>query len=169
MKRIIAVSGVAVFFLAGCIYEEPLTTDHNIPVDASILGLWAEVTPEGETAPSDPGLIILKFSETEYLIHYPPGADDGLYYRGYPIEIGGISCVQLEVIGDQNGSVGKDNKGYNVVTYQLKEGQLEIRLLNTKLVSDDLKTTDELMRAFLEQKDHEELFNDPGFFRRVKP
>lgn len=168
MKRIIAVSGVAVFLLAGCIYDEPLTTDHSIAIDSAILGLWAEVTPEGETAPSDPELIILKFSETEYLIHYPPRADDGIYYRGYPIEIGGISCVQLQVIGDRNGSVGKVTKRYNVVNYELKEGELEIRLLNTQLVSDDLKTIDELVRAFLEQKDHEALFNDVGIFRRVK-
>ena len=158
MKRIIAVLSIAVFLLAGCIYDAPLTTDHSIPIDTAVLGLWVEVVPEGETKASDDELMILKFSETEYLIHYPVGTDDGLYYRGYPIEVGGVSCVQLQVIGDHDGAVAKEADRYNIASYELKEGQLQIRLLNTKLVSDDLKTTDELARAFLEQKDNEKLF-----------
>lgn len=167
MKRIIAVLSIAVFLLAGCIYDAPLTTDHSVPVDTAVLGLWAEVVPEGETKGSDDELMILKFSETEYLIHYPTGTDDGLYYRGYPIEVGGISCVQLQVIGNHEGAVVKEAERYNVASYQVKEGQLQIRLLNTELVKDDLKTADELVQAFLGQKENEALFGDSTIFRKV--
>ena len=41
-------------------------------------------------------------------------------------------------------------------------------MLNTDLVSDDLKTTDELREAFLKHKDDKDLFVQPGVFARVK-
>jgi len=113
--------------------------------------------------------MILKYSDTEYLIHYPPGGNDEAYYRGYPIKIGGVSCVQLQIIGTDDGPLKKNEKGlFHVASYRLTEGQLEIKLLNTDLVDDSLKTTDGLREAFLKHKENKELFNDPNVFRKIK-
>ena len=112
-------------------------------------------------------MMILKYSDTEYLVHYPTGKD-GLYYRAYPVKIGGVSCVQLQVIGTSDGPPEKDEKElFHVVSYQLMGGKLEIRTMNADLVDDDLKTTNELLEAFLKHKDNKDLFNNPGVFRKM--
>jgi len=167
MKYIMMIFAMALLLLVGCEYEAPLTKNHSIAIDPALLGLWEEIPNEGESSDQDDRMMILKYSDTEYLIHYP--TEDGIYYRGYPIKIEGISCVQIQIIGTDDGSPEKDETElFHVISYLLREGQLEIKVLNTDLVDDDLKTTDKLVQAFLEQKDNKELFTDPGLFRRVK-
>jgi len=67
------------------------------------------------------------------------------YFPGYPIKIGGVSCVQLQAIGTDDGPPKKDEKDlFHVVSHRLAGAGLEIKILNTELVDDDLKTTDPL-------------------------
>lgn len=155
--------------VAGCEYESPFTTEHNIAIDSAVLGLWEELKPdEGVEPKEDEHMMILKYSDTEYLIHYPTGKN-GIYYRGYPIKIGGISCVQLQIIGTDYGPPKKDETElFHAVSYQLTDGQLEIKTLDTDLVNDDLKTTEELHKAFLKHKENKDLFKNPGVFRKNK-
>lgn len=158
---------MAALFLAGCEYEAPLTEEHSIAVDPAVLGLWEPAPDEGDDPAEDEQLMVLKYSDTEYLIHYPVGKD-GTYYRGYPIRIGGILCVQLRIIGTEDGPSEKDEKRlFHVASYQWIDDKLEIKVLNTDLVSDDLKTTEELREAFLNNKENKELFVDPGLFRKI--
>ena len=164
MKVIMMMFAMAVLLLAGCVYESPFTTEHSIAIDSAVLGLW-EPKPDGgeEDSEQDELMMILKYSDTEYLIH------DGIYYRGYPIELGGISCVQLQIIGTNDGPPEKDKPDlFYAVSYQLTNGELEIKKLNTDLVDDDLKTTEELQKAFLKHKDNKDLFKDLGVFRKKR-
>jgi hypothetical protein len=169
MKYIMMVFSVAVLLLAGCAYEAPFTKEHSIAIDSTVLGLW-EWEPklnEGEDSKREV-LMILKYSDTEYLILYPVGKD-GIYFRGYPIQIAGISCVQLQTIGGVGGPPGKNETTlFHAASYQLTDGQLEIKTLNTDLVDDDLKTTGELRKAFLKHKDNKDLFKRPRVFRKKK-
>jgi len=153
-------------FIAGCQYLAPLALEHNIPIDPSVIGLWEEV-PEGDK-PSDPDdrMLILKYSDTEYLVHYPTRKDEG-YYRAYPVKVDGISCVQIQQIGTAEGDF-KDARKYHVVSYSISSGELEIKVLNTDLVDKNLQDTALLKQAFLEKKDNKDLFTNPGRFRRVK-
>lgn len=168
MKYLMALLTIAVLLLAGCVYESPLTKKHDIEIDSAVLGVWEPIPDKGDAPKKDERMMILKYSDTEYLIHYPPGGNDEAYYRGYPIKIGGVSCVQLQVIGTADGPPAKGRKElFHVVSYQLKDGQLEIKTLNTDLVDDDLKTTDELRKAFIEHIDNKGLFKNPGVFRRI--
>gem|GEM_PF-427891 len=160
---------VAVLFLAGCKYQAPLAKEHAIPVDLSVLGLWELQHDEKEDSGADERMMILKFSDTEYLIHYPPRGNDETYYRGYPIQIGGIPCVQLQVIGTENGAPRRDIKDlFHVVSYKLRKGILEIRTLNSDLVDSNLKTTEALVQAFLNHKNKKDLFTNSVRFKKVK-
>ena len=153
---------------AGCKYEVPLTKEHTIPVDSSVLGLWEALPEEGKEADTGDRMMILKCSDTEYLLHYPV-ENDGLYYRGYPIALGGRSYIQLQVIGTDDGPPKEDEKElFHVASYQLMDGELEIKTLNTDLVDDNLKTTAALVEAFLNHKDNKELFTNLENFRRIK-
>lgn len=156
-----------VLFLTGCVYEAPLTPEHTIPIDRSVLGVWKPVPGKGKE-PGDVRMMVLRYSDTEYLVHYPAG-EDGLYYRGYPVRIGKVSCVQLEVIGTWEGPLDGDAKElFCVASYSLADGELEVKVLNTSLVPKDLKGGEALKRAFLEHQDREDLFTEPARFVRVK-
>ena len=159
---------VAVLLLAGCEYESPLTKEHNIAVDSAVLGMWELIPDEREEPKQAERMMILKYSDTEYLLHYPIGKN-GLYYRCYSIKVGGVSCVQLIFIGTDDGPPEKDEKDlFHVISYQLANDELKIKLLNTDLVDDDLKTTEALKQSFLKHKGNKELFTNPGKFRRIK-
>ena len=92
-----------------------------------------------------------------------------MYFRAYPVKLGEVSCVQLQAIGTSEGPPDKEEKNlYHVASYRLKKAELEIKLLNTELVDDELKTTAALARSFLKHKGNKKLFINPGKFRRVK-
>jgi hypothetical protein len=165
MKMIPAV--LALLLLIGCLYDSPLTAEHRIPLDPTVLGLWEAVDADGQDSAPKDRIMILKFSDTEYMIHYIATAD-ARYYRGYPIEIGGVACVQLQVIGTPEGMPDKGTMPFIPVSYGLIDGQLEVRLPNTDLIDTDLKGSDALRQAFLAHKDDPQLFRDPVRFRRVK-
>ncbi len=162
-----------IFLIAGCEYETSLTDEHKIPVDKTVLGLWEAVPEKGRV--SDPKdrvsdskerLMVLKYTDTEYLVHYPTG-DEGFYFRGYPVRIGGISCVQIRLIGDSNGDIKTGERKYQVVSYQFVKGELEIKTLNTDLVDKNIKDRNKLKIAFLTNKNKGELFRNPVRFKKV--
>ena len=161
MKGFSILMVVAFLFSAGCRYHSPLSKDHNISIDSSILGLW------GEKEKAKANLVILKYSDTEYLIHFFTNRD-GVYWRGYPIKITGVTCIQLQAIGTDDGPHPEENDPFAVVSYLLINDKLEIKLLNTDLVSNDLKSKDALNKAFSKHKDNKDLFVEPKMYHRVK-
>ena len=152
MKSTSILMVVAILFITGCYYS-PLTKNHSIPIDSRILGLWGE----GEAK----SLVVMKYSNTEYLFHMLVGNDD-VYLRGYPIEIGGIPCIQLQVIGTDDGSLHTaEKRPFYVVSYQLINDKLELKIINTDLVSTKLQGIEALKRAFLKHKHNKDLFIEP--------
>ena len=148
-----------------CEYKVPLTTEHVIPVDTAVLGHWDYVPGPDENA-DDTHIRIMRFSDTEYLVHY--FEDDGeLYVRAYLARIEDLELVQLELIGDDDGPTEVDEEElYNVARYHLEDGQLKISLLNSELVDDDIGDSALLVSALLTHRDHPELFGTPGTFKR---
>jgi len=160
--------GAAVLLVAGCVYDVPLTERHRIRVDEAVLGLW-EPMPDDEEEEIDDGerMMILKYSDTEYLVHYPIGKE-GIYYRAYLIRIGGVGCVQLQALGTEDGPVDGDGENlFHVASYRIIKGALEIRTLNADIVDDDPDTSRALRKAFLEQKDNKDLFHNPARFKKI--
>jgi hypothetical protein len=168
LKTLTLLSVVVLLLLTGCNYEAPLTEEHSISIDQSVLGLWELVPDKGEQPDQNERMMILKYADTEYLIHYPIGKD-GMYFRGYPIKIGGVPCVQIQLIGTAEGHLDKDDTTlFQVVSYQLFNGELIIKTLNTDLVRNDLKDSEALKKAFLKHKGDKDLFRDPGKFRKIE-
>jgi hypothetical protein len=167
MKYAAGFAIVATLVIAGCGgYQVPFTEEHNILIDQSILGLWEEV-PQGDKPPNpDEKMLILKYTDTEYLFHYPAGKD-GMYFRGYPINVDGVPCVQIQQIGSVDGDIKKEDRKYHVISYKLSNGELEIRTLNTDLVDNNLQDSASLRQAFLKHKDNKDLFTNPGKLRGV--
>ena len=149
---------------AGCYYDSPITEEHSLPIDTNLLGVWQEISD----LPDDSDrMVVLKLSETEYLVHYPVSKEGG-YYRAYPFSLGGVQGIQVEVLGSGAGPVEQGEKDiFAVVSYSLADGDLELKILNEKLVDAELSGSAAIRGAFLENRGSEDLFVEPGMFRRV--
>jgi hypothetical protein len=90
-----------------------------------------------------------------------------MYFRGYPINVDGVPCVQIQQIGSVDGDIKKEDRKYHVISYKLSNGELEIRTLNTDLVDNNLQDSASLRQAFLKHRDNKDLFTNPGKFRGV--
>ena len=166
MKLHTALLALVLGLAAGCQYNVPVTASHTIPVDPAVLGLWQAVPEEGKPVDADERLLVLKYSDTEYLVRYPSGKD-GMYFRGYPVKIGNLVCVQIQLIGTNDGPAQADESKYHVVRYAATPDTLEVRTLNTDVVPKTAATADELLRSIRANLKNQDLFHDPGGFRRV--
>lgn len=158
---------ITIFLITGCRYEIPLVDTADRPIDPAMLGLWRLIPESGEESGEPEQMMVLAYSDTEYLIHHPIG-EDGVYYRAYPIEVAGKACVQLQIIGDEDGPLTQTSEGlYLAADYVLEEGQLEVNIMNTELLSNTYTSSQALRKAFRQLKHHPDLFNNPGTFVRV--
>jgi hypothetical protein len=155
---------LSAFLSTGCVYEVPVMEEHTVPVDTAVLGHW-------ESVPDDPSekadrMLVLKYSDTEYLVHYPTG-EDGMYFRAYGVRIGELSAVQIELIGTHKGPLRDKGNRYHLLTYSLDGGRLTIKTLNSDLISEKIGTSAELRDAIGKQAGNPDLFTNPGVFRKV--
>lgn len=158
---------ITIFMFSGCRYEVPLVATSDRPIDPEILGLWKLIPEPGEDPEEVETMMILAYSDTEYLIHHPVGQDD-MYYRAYPIKVGDKACVQLQIIGDEDGPLRHTGEGlYLVAAYELIQGRLEVTILNTDVLSNTFKTSRALRKAFRSHIEHPALFDNPGTFIKV--
>jgi len=165
MKGLLTVITVIVLVAAACEYQEPLSGKQGILIDESALGVW-EAMPEKDGTPPKEYLLALKISPTEYFVHYKIKSED-MYFRAYPIKVGGIFCLQLQLIGTSTGPAPKNEPQYQVAMYQIKGDELSIRMLNTSVVGEKLGSVS-MREVFLKNQDNDKLFREPGKFKRVK-
>ena len=166
MRSQVAILALVLGLAAGCEYNVPVTVHHAIPVDPAVLGLWQAVPEDGKTVDADERLLVLKYSDTEYLIRYPSGKN-GMFFRGYPVKIGDQVCVQIQLIGTNNEPAQAEDRKYHVVSYAATPDTLEVRTLNTEVVPKTATTGDELLRSIQTNLRNLNLFHDPGRFRKV--
>lgn len=166
MKSILPVVVIMMLLVAGCEYQEPLSGNQGLPLDESAIGLWEAMPEKINQAPPKEYLLALKISPTEYLVHYKMESDS-MYFRAYPIKIGNISCLQLQLIGTSSGPVPKNEPQYQVALYTIKGDELSIRMMNTSIVSPKLGSA-EMREVFIKNQTKAELFREPGKFKRAK-
>jgi len=166
MKRL-ATLAAALLALSACVFDVPLVTEHSIPLDEALLGLWEALPDDSDLSDEPDRLLVLKFSNTEYLVEHR-GAGSSIFFRAYLVEVAGVRAVQLQVLGDNVEPVGQGEPDlYSVVAYELAEDELTITELNTKLVDKDLPSSEALRQAVTAHKDAEDLFMDPLTYRKI--
>ena len=165
MKKISLAALIFIILLSGCKYEVPVMENTQIPIDENILGLWQLVAEQGEDPDPAEKILVLKYSDSEYLIKYPAD-ENAMYYRGYLIKLDGIRAVQLEVLGTESGPVDTKEK-YVVEAYKVKGDILKTATINSDLIDTDITDSSELQAKILEHKHNKDLFIDPGTFKRI--
>ncbi|MCK9996147.1 MAG: hypothetical protein KAH56_07685, partial [Candidatus Krumholzibacteria bacterium] len=124
MKHSIWFLFMAIILTTGCVHEAPLTTEHNLVIDPALLGLWELVPGEARGDPDEDRMVVMRWSDTEYLVQIPLGAE-GDFFRAYPVEIGGHSLIQTEYVGNYGrGLYPPKETFFPVITYEIVEGIL---------------------------------------------
>ena len=81
MKYFSLMITTCVLLFAACTYDASITEEHTIAIDPAVLGMW-EAIPEDDEDPGDmERVLVLKFSDTEYLVQHIDG-DLVLFFRG---------------------------------------------------------------------------------------
>ncbi len=151
---------------AGCVYEAPVVPDHTVPIDPAVLGMWESIPNPDDTNDRKERLLILKYSDTEYVVQYPI-SEESMYFKAYSFKLEGLSLVQVQLIGVNNGAPAEEHRKYHVVSYSLKNGVLELQTLNTALIDENIKTTKGLQDAIRKNKSDKSLFHDPERFKKI--
>ena len=147
-----------VLFLTGCFFEYPLASEQGRPIDPLLLGLWAPLQDSGKTPDRSELMMVMKYSETEYLIKYKTGTQR-IYYRGYPIEVDGERYVQLQTIGNDDGEVPKSDEAiFAVAAYAFKDGLLEVRMLSEDVMGKTFTDRSAFQDAFMQNLKNPKLF-----------
>ena len=154
---------LACLLICGCVYDAPLVEDAVVPVNPALTGLWQEIPAEGKPEDPDERLVILPFSKTEYVAVVSPD-DGGLYFRAYPVHLGGMELIQLEWLGVDK----EEDEPYHVCRYSLKDEILTVEVLNEDVISSDLEDAAALREALLENCRNPDLFEEPDRYRRLE-
>lgn len=159
---------LAIILTTGCVHETPLTTEHTIAIDPELQGLWELVSGEARGDPDEDRMMIIAWSDTEYLVQFPLGAE-GDFFRAYPVEIGGHSLIQAEYVGNYGrGLYPPEETFFPIISYGIVEGVLIVRSLNSEVVDDKITDSELLRKTFLKNKDRQDLFHPPAHYRRVE-
>lgn len=167
MKKLFLPLMAAAILTAGCVHHVPLSTEHTIAIDYDLLGLWERVPGEAKGDPTEDLMLILQWSETEYVAQNPMG-EKGDIYRAYPVEIGGRQVLQAQALGSSWGEVYEgDRVVYPILEYRIVEGILMISTLNPQVVDEHIADSEALREAFLANINRQDLFEAPSHFRKV--
>ncbi len=168
MKHRTAITLLSLLLLMACQYSVPLSIDHSIAIDPSLLGNWKMLAEEDDPGASLDSITVLPFSNTEYLLHYV-GEGSGMFFRAYLIEPGGDRLLQLELLGSDEGPLTENDDAhrYIVARYSLEGTTLTVSTMNTELVSRDINSTGALLKAYLENRVNPGLFANPARFGKT--
>ena len=153
------VSLFAVFLLCSCIYDVPFVDLAELPVKMDVVGVWEKIPDEGKASDPDDKLVILPFSGHEYIVVSSP-AENGLYFRAYPVQVGDSVYIQLEWLG-------AEKNPYHLCRYTVKDGILTIELLDEGAVSPEIASSADLRKALQENLDNPELFTEAVSYRKL--
>lgn len=161
MKRVcVCVLGLLV---AGCVYEAPLSNEPQQAVDKALLGKWQTTDRDGKVQE----LLVLPLGPKEYLVHYPSNAKDGIFFRAFVAQGGEVPIMQFQALGTAAGDVPDNARVYHFGTFRVDGSQVVLRLLNSELISPELKTTEALAKALADQRQNPALFGEATVFQKL--
>lgn len=162
MKRLTLLT--ALLLMLGCKYSTPLTTEPGLPVEPKLIGSW-EMTSDGD---KHDRMVILPLDDREYLVEYPAGGADSMYYRAVTLTNAAGSLAQLKLLGTPKEALKKGEEPYQIARWTLDGDSLRLAILNVKIVGEKHATPADFAKVIVDNAGNPELFDDPATFKRVK-
>jgi hypothetical protein len=70
MRALTPVLALVLVLLSGCVYKAPVTTNHTIPVNPAVLGVWQAVPEPGKDLDADERMLVLKYSGVKPILSW---------------------------------------------------------------------------------------------------
>lgn len=159
-KTVFLLLGLAFVLANGCVYDQPVAGP-ALPLDNAFLGKWRSLGNKPEE------LLALKFSDKEYIVEYPQG-EDGMLFRAYPVEVGKLKLVQLQLLGSAKGPVKDADRKFHLCSCAVVGDRLELRMVSQAVVDGKkLKTSEAIRAAVIANEDNPGLFESPEVFAKL--
>ena len=149
--------------LAGCDYTVPLVRESKTEIDKTLVGLWQRTNDKGEPE----HLLILPLGTREYLVSFPSGTESSMFARACLCKVDTMNLVQIEWIGTAKGKVPDNVKVFQYAAYSINGDSLSVRLLNPETAGMDVKTSEDLEKSILHNKDNPKLFREAMSFHKI--
>ena len=154
MKKILL--PIILALLAGCDYEIPLSQTASSDANPALAGAWTEQPADG-----NPVTMEIKISGKDYSVTYTEGSNS-LSFKGFEIKAADLNLIQLELLGDTEGSKNK----YVFAKYELTPKGLSVYRLNNEVVSAKCQTAKELLNDINVHRQNPSLFTEPLKFTK---
>lgn len=151
--------------LAGCDYTVPLVRESKTEIDKTLVGLWQRTNDKGQPE----HLLILPLGTREYLVSFLSGteAESSIFARACLCKVDTVNLVQIEWIGTAKGKVPDNDKVFQYAAYSINGDSLAVRLLNPETAGRDAKTSEDLEKSILHNKDNPKLFREAMSFHKT--
>lgn len=164
MRNLVKILLIALMIVVvGCEYDSPISKPQGIAVDPAVIGLWTK-SSDDQNKP-DEKLLVLKFTDTEYLLKYSSDSFDG-YFRAYPVKFADNTFVQVQFIGTSQGDIEPKMRKYHLIKYDLKKDKLSIGMLNSAVVGDGSTSIEDVRKAMIKNIDNPQLFAHSVEFKK---
>lgn len=160
---------VLVTAFSSCVYEQAVFTEGAVAGGSDLQGLWVHQEDSDDPRESEYALL-LPFTKDSSLLHCPVDPKEGLYYRAQQYAVREETILQLEWLGQADGTLrGKDKKGHTLVWLKkIDEERLLVRPLDLEVVKQ-FPTADALRSAIGKaDTDWEKLFAPGAEYRKLK-
>jgi hypothetical protein len=162
---------LAVFgcLLSGCLFKEPVFTEGFVKTNPAIGGAWVADSENGDPRKMEFALCA-PLDHDRYVLHYPSGGKDGIYYEARPLQVRDRSLLQLRVLATfANGLPKPGADCYTLLWLDQNPAQrtLQVRALGEDGVKEKSPVA---VRKLLEDpaSDWSKLFGEPMTFRQLK-
>jgi len=163
MKNQLLIS-LACTFLAACDYTVPLAKTPSLPLDNSLVGLW-QSTDGGQKTNK---LLVLPSSKEEYLVVYPAESPHAMFAHGCLWTNETFTLIQLNWFGTAKGDIPDDTRTFQYARYSVVSNTVTLNLLNPEVISKEIASANDLVKAITDNKDNPKLFRDKMVFEKAK-
>lgn len=145
------------FAFSGCVYDVPITSKPTRQIDARLLGNWTSA--DGKTK-----LQVVKLDNYNYIVSKNEGNEVDLY-RVWHSEVGKTPLVTVQILDKSK----KSKPQYAYWVWQLSgDGRLHLRMVNDKIIPDDVKSSAMVRKLLKKNLQNPALFGEESQFTKDK-
>lgn len=142
---------ICLFALIGCIYDVPITSEPTGEMDSRLLGQWVSADEKIK-------LKVVKLNDESHIVVNT----DGKLYQVWRSDAAGVSFFTVLHLETQTPKYSYWNGNFS------DDGSLILRLINSKVVSDDLTDSASVRQLLNKNLKNPALFGEPIRMRRIQ-
>jgi hypothetical protein len=140
--------------ISGCVYDVPITAKPTRPIDARLLGNWTSTDGKAK-------LKVVKFDNDNYIVSKVEDKGEDLY-RVWHSDVAKTPLVTVQILEEP-----KTKYAYWVWNLS-EDGRLHLRMVNDKIIPDDVKSSSSVQKLLKKNLQNPALFGEESQFTKDK-